>query len=285
MSNFKGGAGARTHCMACLFACTQSVLRWWLFHFTVTVQLKMGVLHHVILIVTVFSSATNAQTPCETKYNWLCRWTQYFTPSPPPPAPLSDPYCSPACGSPTDRTPVTFGCQVSVETDKCSDLNVWLVNKTAVNASSPRYSITNQCSGGRLTTSLTFAMNESNYGCYRCGDTSTFTMTVIEQTITCYEPVCIGTGCNLSSPSTQPWTTLTFFSPCVLLMAVFVVCCVALFACTVSYRNHWVIGANQQKYSPCYYKIDGGQSIHKIWLYMFVVVWHSVYSFCTYWWL
>ena len=138
------------------------------------------------------------------------------------------------------------------------------MNKTAVNASSPRYSITNQCSNGRLTTSLTFAMNESNYGCYRCGNTSTFQMTVVEQTITCYEPVCIGTGCNSLSPSTQPWTTHTLFSPCVLLMAVLVVCCVALFACTVSYRNHQIIGANQKKYSPHYYKLDGRQSIYKI---------------------
>ena len=164
--------------------------------------------------------------------------------------------------------PVTFGCQVPVGTEKCSDLNVWLVNKTAVNASSPRYSITNQCSGGRLTTSLTFFMNESNYGCYQCANTTTFTMTInlAKQSLpflTCYEPVCIGTGCNSSSPSTQLWTTHTLFSPCVLLMAVLVVCCVALFACTVSYHNRRIIGANQQKYAPRYYKLDEEQSIHK----------------------
>ena len=49
-------------------------------------------------------------------------------------------------------------------------------------------------------------------------------------------------------------------------MAVLVVCCVALFAYTVSYRNHRIIGANQQKYAPRYYKLDEEQSIHKIWL-------------------
>ena len=158
--------------------------------------------------------------------------------------------------------PVTFGCQVPVGTEKCSDLNVWLVNKTAVNASSPRYAITNRCSNGHLTTSLTFFMNESNYGCYRCANTTTFQIIMVELTLTCYEPICIGTGCNSSSP----FTTHTLFSPCVLLMAVFVVCFVALFACTISYRKHWIIGANQQKYAPHYYKLDGGQNIHKIWL-------------------
>ena len=256
MSSLEGGAGAR-HTLHGLLACTQcvySVLRWRLFHFIVTVQLKMGVLHHVVLIVTVISRTANSQTPCELVLTVLMDLIFYNTL-----LPLSDPYCTPVCGNPSDNMPVTFGCQVPVGTEKCSDLNVWLVNKTAVNASSPRYSITNHCSDGHLTTSLTFFMNESNYGCYRCANTTTFQIIMVELTLTCYEPICIGTGCNSSSP----FTTHTLFSPCVLLMAVLVVCCVALFAFTVSYHNHWIIGANQQKHAPHYYKLNEGKAFIK----------------------
>ena len=64
----RAGLGRGTCTLDCLLARLSCPLLA-AFHFTVSVQLKMGVLHHVILIVTVFSSATNAQTPCETKYN------------------------------------------------------------------------------------------------------------------------------------------------------------------------------------------------------------------------
>ena len=109
--------------------------------------------------------------------------------------------CSPVCSNPSpnisDQTVTTLSCQVTATTVKdCSTYQFWSVNNTLISLSSRHYKLFNKCSEKTVTASVQFALNSSYNGCYHCGSTTVLEMQLGEQTIPCYEPLCIGVGCN-----------------------------------------------------------------------------------------